>query len=90
VNVPEQNPHLRISEVGSTWRVEHVPSGERIAAFKTHDAALKFAEELAPLDWSFSDPLQTPMKTWAGLVAAFDRRGITITPDWTLRERKTG
>lgn len=78
--------HLRTVPTLDGWDVQHIPSGERIATFRTWEGAQRFVEDIAPLDWSFQDPLRTPMATWAGLLAAFSRRGIEITPNWKLRE----
>jgi hypothetical protein len=80
------NPHLRILESADGWRVEHAPSGERLGIFRTQGAAEKFRDEIAPLDWSFKDPLRVPMATWAGLIAALGRRGILVEPKWELLE----
>lgn len=78
------NEHLRIVQSADGWHVIHVPTEERIVRFKTQEAAQKFYDEIAGLNWNFKNRFKVPMATWAGLGAALSRRGLQLTPDWTL------
>jgi hypothetical protein len=78
------NQDLRVIESADGWRVDHVVSGCTIATFKTENAARKFYMEICDLDWNFANPLRTPQLTWLGVRDAMARRGVKLTPDWTL------
>ena len=80
------NPHLHIIESVGGWAVEHVPSGKLIERFHGRSGAERFEREIADLDWNFTNPLQTPARTWGGMKVALSRRGIELKADWRLAD----